>query len=84
MYESPKPLPFVADDLFINFDDDRSLAGFEVLGEIAKKTQVLFFTHHQHLIDVARRALGSSISVTELSQPSSSYQKVPPAKAAAL
>lgn len=62
-----RPLPFVADDLFINFDDDRSHAGFEVLGEIAKKTQVLFFTHHRHLIDVAREALGNGISVTELS-----------------
>ena len=40
-----RPLPF--DDLFINFDDDRSRAGFEVLGEIAKRTQVLFFTHHR-------------------------------------
>ena len=69
-----KPLPFVADDLFINFDDDRSLAGFEVLGEIAKKTQVLFFTHHKHLMDVARQALGARISITELSGPASIYQ----------
>jgi uncharacterized protein YhaN len=68
-----KPLPFVADDLFINFDDDRSLAGFKVLGEIAKKTQVLFFTHHKHLIDVARQALGDQICVTELSGPASMY-----------
>ena len=33
------PLPFVADDLFINFDDDRAAAGFQVLGQLAKKTQ---------------------------------------------
>jgi uncharacterized protein YhaN len=39
-------LPFIADDLFINFDDDRAAAGFEVLSELAQKTQVLFFTHH--------------------------------------
>lgn len=69
-----RPLPFVADDLFINFDDDRSRAGFEVLGEIAKKTQVLFFTHHRHLIDVAREALGDGMSVTELSGPAAAYQ----------
>ncbi|MGJ4903151.1 AAA family ATPase [Bradyrhizobium sp. HKCCYLS2058] len=69
-----RPLPFVADDLFINFDDDRSRAGFQVLGEIAKKTQVLFFTHHKHLIDVAREALGDGMSVTELDGPAVAYQ----------
>lgn len=78
-----RPLPFVADDLFINFDDDRSHAGFEVLGEIAKRTQIFFFTHHWHLIDVARKALGNGISVTELSGSIASYQKTPLAVAVA-
>ena len=59
-------LPFVADDLFVNFDDDRAGAGFEVLGELSRKTQVLFFTHHSHLLDIARKTLGSSISVVNL------------------
>jgi uncharacterized protein YhaN len=54
-------LPFVADDLFINFDDDRAAAGFEVLSELAKKTQVLFFTHHQHLLNVANKAIGTEV-----------------------
>lgn len=61
-----EPLPFIADDLFINFDDKRAAAGFRVLGELAKKTQVLFFTHHEHLLEVARRALGMPIGVTAL------------------
>ena len=39
-------LPFLADDLFVNFDDERSEAGVRVLAELAKSTQVLFFTHH--------------------------------------
>lgn len=51
-------LPFLADDLFINYDDDRAAAGFQVLYELSKRTQVLFFTHHQHLATVAKRALG--------------------------
>src|SRR5664280_2463337 len=55
------PLPFVADDLFINFDDDRAGAGFRVLSQLAQKTQVLFFTHHQHLVEVAKQALGTSL-----------------------
>jgi hypothetical protein len=61
-----EPMPFIADDLFVNFDDKRSAAGFQVLNELAKKTQVLFFTHHQHLLDVAHRALGTSVATVTL------------------
>jgi uncharacterized protein YhaN len=61
-----EPMPFIADDLFINFDDKRAAAGFQVLNELAKKTQVLFFTHHGHLLDVARKTLGASISTVAL------------------
>ena len=59
-------LPFVADDLFINFDDDRAAAGFRLLGELSQKTQVLFFTHHQHLVEIARKTLGASVSLVSL------------------
>ena len=70
--ERASPLPFVADDLFINFDDARAAAGFEVMGQLAQKTQVLFFTHHRHLMDVARTTLGPSVSVTSLLESSES------------
>jgi uncharacterized protein YhaN len=50
-------MPFLADDLFINYDDARSKAGFVALGELARHTQVLFFTHHEHLLKVAEEAL---------------------------
>ena len=53
------PLPFVADDLFINYDDSRATAGFKCLADLAKKTQVLFFTHHEHLLNVTGQALSS-------------------------
>ena len=56
-------LPFVADDLFINFDDERAAAGLEVLAGLAEKTQVLFFTHHRHLVDLAREMFGPEMSV---------------------
>jgi uncharacterized protein YhaN len=59
-------LPFVADDLFINFDDHRAAAGFEVLGQLARKTQILFFTHHRHLVEIARATLGQSVAVVSL------------------
>jgi uncharacterized protein YhaN len=60
------PLPFIADDLFINFDDARAAAGFKVLAELAQKTQVIFFTHHRHLIEVARQAIGPDVSTITL------------------
>lgn len=56
--ERADALPFVADDLFINFDDDRAAAGHRLLGQLVEKTQVLFFTHHQHLVDIAKATLG--------------------------
>jgi uncharacterized protein YhaN len=56
-----EPMPFIADDLFINFDDKRAAAGFRVLNELAKKTQVLFFTHHHHLVHLAQQTLGVSL-----------------------
>ena len=61
-----EPLPFVADDLFINFDNARAASGFEVLGQLARKTQILFFTHHRHLVDIALSTLGPSVAITSL------------------
>jgi len=61
-----EPLPFVADDLFLNFDSDRAAAGFKVLGQLAERTQVLFYTHHQHLVDIAKETLGEEVHVEDL------------------
>lgn len=54
-------VPFLADDLFVNFDDDRAMAGLRVLADLAGSTQVLFFTHHAHLCNLGRRVLGADI-----------------------
>jgi uncharacterized protein YhaN len=59
-------LPFVADDLLINFDDARAAAGFKVLAELSQKTQILLFTHHQHLVDIVRATLGKEVNVISL------------------
>ncbi|WP_041794749.1 YhaN family protein [Pararhodospirillum photometricum] len=61
-------LPFIADDLFLTFDDRRAAAGFRVLAEVARSTQVLFFTHHTHLIEVATQALGVAPSLQVLGE----------------
>lgn len=64
--ESSNALPFIADDLFINFDDTRSEAGLKILSGLSQKTQVLFFTHHAHLVELARETLGESVNVVKL------------------
>ena len=55
-----EPLPFIADDLFVHFDDARASAGLESLIALGEKTQVLLFTHHRHLAELARRVGGGN------------------------
>jgi uncharacterized protein YhaN len=52
---STEPLPFVADDILVHFDDDRSSATLDLLARFGETNQVLLFTHHQSVRDQARR-----------------------------
>jgi uncharacterized protein YhaN len=52
-----EPLPFVADDLLLNLDDARATAAFRTLARISESSQVLFFTHHTHMRDLARQSV---------------------------
>jgi uncharacterized protein YhaN len=47
------PFPFLVDDILVHFDDERSRKTLSILAQLAQKTQVLFFTHHRHLKDLA-------------------------------
>ncbi len=59
-FEHNEPIPFVLDDILVNFDDARSRAALSILGELSQKTQVLFFTHHARVADLAREAMSPS------------------------
>lgn len=49
-------LPLVMDDLFVNFDQERTDAAAECLIELAAEgQQILFFTCHEHLAHLFRR-----------------------------
>ncbi len=62
-----EPLPFVVDDILINFDDRRTQAALSVLAELAKKTQVILFTHHERLKEMGEAMRnGSGVFVREL------------------
>ena len=59
-------LPFIADDLFITYDDQRAKAGLEALGGLSEKTQVIFLSHHDHLVPTVREVFGSQVNVVNL------------------
>ena len=56
-----EPLPFIVDDVLLHFDDDRSTAALRVLAEFSRRTQVLFFTHHDRLRELAERHLPAEL-----------------------
>jgi uncharacterized protein YhaN len=64
--EQAVPLPFIADDLFINYDDGRAKAGLEALSKLSEMTQVIFLSHHEHLVPVAQAVFGERLNVLSL------------------
>ena len=47
-------MPLVLDDVLITSDDERAANVLRALARFAEGGQVMIFTHHRHLIDVAR------------------------------
>ena len=61
-----EPLPLLLDDVLVHVDDDRARAALEILCELSAKTQVLFFTHHSRLVELAQLAGGARVKVHAL------------------
>ena len=59
--ENNEPVPLIVDDILINFDDERAGAALKVLADISHKTQIIFFTHHHHLVELAKRTVNDEI-----------------------
>lgn len=51
--ESHEPMPFIVDDILINFDDERSRATLQALAKLSARNQVILFTHHRQIVDEA-------------------------------
>ena len=69
--ERREPLPFIVDDILINFDDQRSRATLRLLQALSTRTQVLLFTHHDRIVDLAQEVVGpEALFVHNLRQPS--------------
>lgn len=64
--EQAMRLPFIADDLFVNFDDTRAVAGLKALGDLSTQTQVVFLSHHEHLVPLVRNVFGAEVNIVSL------------------
>lgn len=64
--EVAQPMPLILDDVLIQLDDHRAAAALGVLAEVSRKMQVLFFTHHARLVELARQAVAESELVVHL------------------
>jgi uncharacterized protein YhaN len=60
-----EPMPLIADDILVEFDEGRSRAALEVLADLGRKTQILLFSHHAHIAEQARE-LGGHAHVVDL------------------
>jgi uncharacterized protein YhaN len=58
-----EPLPFIVEDVLIKFDDDRATAALQALAELSKRTQVIFFTHHRHLVELATTNVSKKVLI---------------------
>jgi len=50
-------LPLVVDDCLIQLDDARAAAALQIFSDLSTQTQVILFTHHQHIVDLAQAHL---------------------------
>ena len=51
-----EPLPFIGDDILASFDDERTARTLALLAEYGRRRQVIVFTHHRHVADLAHAA----------------------------
>jgi len=66
-FETSESMPFIVDDILINFDDDRSRATLTVLADLSKKNQVILFTHHRRIVEEANSLKnGRTVQIHEL------------------
>lgn len=54
------PLPVVFDDIFVNFDPERTRTSFKALAELCTTYQVLLFTCHPHLVQMVEEVVHST------------------------
>ncbi|SCZ38891.1 ATP-binding protein [Afifella marina] len=61
-----EPAPFIGDDLFQTFDDERTAAGIKTLAASSAHFQPILFTHHRSVVATAEQALGQDLDLIEI------------------
>lgn len=56
-----RQMPLILDDALMTSDDERVANIFRALARFAEGGQVMLFTHHRHLIDIASRILPAEV-----------------------
>jgi hypothetical protein len=51
--KTSEPMPFIGDDLLSSFDDMRTLATLRLLAAAGQTRQIILFTHHRHVAELA-------------------------------
>lgn len=60
-------LPVILDDVLMTSDDQRASLMLAALSDFARRNQVILFTHHRHLMDVARAAIAEDqLAIVEM------------------
>src|SRR5262249_44907647 len=60
------PLPFICDDILVSFDDKRATLALDALAEAGAALQVILFTHHDHVVDLAQARLKGELDLIRL------------------
>ncbi len=71
---SGQSIPIVLDDVLPSFDNERAAATMQLLAEIGQQMQIIFLTHHKHVVDMtdvlvadgacALHLLGTTVAAT--------------------
>ncbi|CQR47161.1 chromosome segregation protein [Paraliobacillus sp. PM-2] len=56
-----EPIPFIVDDILVHFDDARAKETLKILVGLSHQTQVIFFTHHERLVELMRDIVAENL-----------------------
>ena len=59
-------LPFICDDIFETFDEERTRAACRVMERIGERGQAIYLTHHRHVVELAREVCEDRVQIHEL------------------
>jgi uncharacterized protein YhaN len=61
-----EPMPFIGDDLLTSFDDARTKATLRLLAAAGAQRQIILFTHHRHVVELAKSIDNAAIDYINL------------------